>query len=151
MAELLPHRLQFSLWCILAAPLFLGTDVRNMSAATAATIGKAEAIAIDQDPLGVQGMAYTPSTTPSANVTFYYKPLAPVGGAQSVAIAVLNRGTEGAPGQNVSFADLGFSSAQRVVMRDIWAGSTSAPCQGSFVTRTIDSHETLLLKFTPVV
>lgn len=48
-------RSQFSLWCILGAPLFLGTDVRNMTAETAATVGNAEAIAIDQDPLGVQG------------------------------------------------------------------------------------------------
>lgn len=40
--------------CILGAPLFLGTDVRNMTAMTAATVGNLEAIAIDQDPLGVQ-------------------------------------------------------------------------------------------------
>ena len=41
-------RTQFSLWCILGAPLFLGTDVRNMTAATAATVGNVEAIAINQ-------------------------------------------------------------------------------------------------------
>ena len=41
-------RTQFSLWCILAAPLFLGTDVRNMSQFTAETIGNREAIAINQ-------------------------------------------------------------------------------------------------------
>lgn len=50
-------RTQFSLWCILGAPLFLGTDVRNMSTYTLATIGNKEAVAINQDPLGVQGYA----------------------------------------------------------------------------------------------
>ena len=52
-------RTQFSLWCILAAPLMLGTDVRHASAATLATIGNAEAIAINQDALGVQGFDAT--------------------------------------------------------------------------------------------
>lgn len=41
-------RTQFTLWCILGAPLFLGTDVRNMSQYTADTIGNREAIAINQ-------------------------------------------------------------------------------------------------------
>ena len=142
-----PH----SLWCILAAPLILGTDVRSASAYTLATIGNEEAIAIDQDPLGVQGMAFTPAVSPpAANVSYYYKPLLPQGGAQSIALAVLNRGDEALPGQNFSLADLGFAVTQRVAVRDIWAATTSAPVQGSFVTRPIDSHEALLLKLTPV-
>jgi alpha-galactosidase len=144
-------RSQFSLWCVLSAPLLLGTDVRSASAFTMATIGNVEAIAIDQDPLGVQGMEFTLSASqPPANVSFYYKPLLPQAGAQSVALAVLNRGNVALPGVNISFEDLGFAFSQRVVVRDIWAQTTSALLQGSFVTRPIDSHETLLLKLTPV-
>ena len=144
-------RSQFSLWCVLSAPLLLGTDVRSASAFTMATIGNVEAIAIDQDPLGVQGMEFTLSASqPPANVSFYYKPLLPQAGAQSVALAVLNRGNVALPGVNISFEDLGFALSQRVVVRDIWAQTTSALLQGSFVTRPIDSHETLLLKLTPV-
>jgi alpha-galactosidase len=63
-------RTQFSLWCILGAPLFLGTDVRNMSAFTAATVGNLEAIAINQGA-SMQGWEITlgsggaaPSPTP---------------------------------------------------------------------------------------
>ena len=129
----------------------LGTDVRSASAYTLATIGNVEAIAIDQDALGFQGKEYVPSSSPPANVTYYYKPLAPAAGAQSIAIAVLNRGPVVLVGQNVSFVDLGFPAAQRVIVRDIWAGTTSAPMQGSFITRAIDTHETLLFKLTPVV
>lgn len=145
-------RSQFSLWSILAAPLLLGTDVRSASAYTLATLGNEEAIAIDQDPLGIQGMAFTPAVNPPpANVSYFYKPLLPQAGAQSIALAVLNRGDAALPGQTFSFADLGFPLAQRIVVRDIWAATTSAPLQGSFVTRPIDSHEVLLLKLTPVV
>jgi hypothetical protein len=97
-------------------------------------------------------MAFTPAVfPPPANVSYYYKPLLPQGGAQSIALAVLNRGDAALTGQSFSFADLGFPLAQRIVVRDIWATTTSAPLQGSFVTRPIDSHEVLLLKLTPVV
>ncbi len=67
-----------------------------------------------------------------------------------MALAVLNRGSAGVPGQNVSLADLGFAPAQRVVVRDVWAGTTSGAVAGAFVTRAIDTHETLLLKITPL-
>lgn len=47
-------RTQFSLWCLLGAPLFLGTDVRNMTAYTHATVGNLEAIGINQES-SIQG------------------------------------------------------------------------------------------------
>ena len=64
-AEYVTH---FSLWAISKAPLLIGCDVRNMSAATLATLTNAEVIAVNQDPLGVQGkkVAFQPSQT---NVT----------------------------------------------------------------------------------
>ncbi len=49
------YRAQFSLWCILAAPLIAGCDVRRLDAETLALLTHPEAIAIDQDPLGKQG------------------------------------------------------------------------------------------------
>ena len=276
-------RSQFSLWCILAAPLFLGTDVRVATPFTLATIGNVEAIAIDQDALGIQGFAVgsggAPAPTPYnggllANLTPCASPpppggawtldgegrlhngapgvgcvtvfecntapgspiglwgdcepnqcgnqlwtlradgalvsreqgagatscltagspdttltLAPcatplgpwqawalgAGGALSLprapsapclavpappavslyakplmggdlGLAVLNRGEAGVGGQVVDLGALGFAPAQRVTVRDIWEGTTSAPVQGSFTTRAVGSHETLLLR-----
>jgi hypothetical protein len=59
-AEYVTH---FSLWAISKAPLLIGCDVRNMSAATLATLTNPEVIAVNQDPLGVQGkkVAFQPS------------------------------------------------------------------------------------------
>lgn len=45
----------FSLWCILAAPLMLGNDIRVMSDEVLSIITNKEAIAVNQDPLGRQG------------------------------------------------------------------------------------------------
>ena len=44
----------FSLWCMLASPLMLGNDPREMSAATRYILTAPELLAISQDPHGVQ-------------------------------------------------------------------------------------------------
>lgn len=48
-------RAHFTMWCMMASPLILGNDLRNMNDATRAIIMNREMIAVDQDPLGVQG------------------------------------------------------------------------------------------------
>jgi alpha-galactosidase len=47
-------RSHFSLWCMMAAPLVTGTDVRspNLDATTKSILTNADAIAVDQDTLG---------------------------------------------------------------------------------------------------
>lgn len=51
-------RAHFSLWCILAAPLMAGNDVRKMTDQVRDILTNKEAIAIDQDPLGKQGYQF---------------------------------------------------------------------------------------------
>lgn len=48
-------RAHFSFWCLLAAPLMAGNDLRSMSADTRDILTNREVIAIDQDPLGIEG------------------------------------------------------------------------------------------------
>ncbi|GIL89215.1 hypothetical protein Vretimale_18589 [Volvox reticuliferus] len=49
------QRTHFSFWCIMAAPLILGNDPRNMSKATLQILLAREVLAVNQDPLGAQG------------------------------------------------------------------------------------------------
>jgi alpha-galactosidase len=51
----LEYRSHFGLWSIMAAPLLIGADLRKVSPQTFDIIGNREVIAVDQDPLGVQG------------------------------------------------------------------------------------------------
>ncbi len=51
-------RAHFSLWCMLAAPLIAGNDVRKMSKATRRILANREMIAIDQDKAGIEGFKY---------------------------------------------------------------------------------------------
>ncbi len=45
----------FCLWAISKAPLLIGGEIRHMNNATLATLSNPEVIAVNQDPLGVQG------------------------------------------------------------------------------------------------
>lgn len=56
--SLAESRAHFSLWCILAAPLMAGNDVRKMSDEVRDILTNKEVIAIDQDPLGKQGYQF---------------------------------------------------------------------------------------------
>ncbi len=49
------YKAHFSLWAMMAAPLMAGNDVRQMTAETKEILLNREVIAVDQDPLGVQG------------------------------------------------------------------------------------------------
>lgn len=49
------YQSQMSLWSLMAAPLMISNDVRNMDAATRAILTNKDILAIDQDPLGKQG------------------------------------------------------------------------------------------------
>jgi alpha-galactosidase len=51
-------RAHFSMWAMLAAPLIAGNDLRSMSAQTKDILTNKEIIAINQDPLGIQGFKY---------------------------------------------------------------------------------------------
>lgn len=65
-------RAHFSMWCMLSAPLILGNDLRSMNVATEEIIKNAEAIAIDQDSLGITALRVEQKDS----VDVWLKPLA---------------------------------------------------------------------------
>lgn len=48
-------RAHFSLWCMMASPLIAGNDLRSMTKETIEILTNKEVIAVNQDPLGIQG------------------------------------------------------------------------------------------------
>lgn len=65
-------RAHFTMWCMMASPLILGNDLRNMNEATKKIILNKEMIAVDQDTLGVQGLHFCDKK----GLAFWFKPLA---------------------------------------------------------------------------
>ncbi len=79
------YRAHFSMWCMLAAPLMAGNDVRKMTPEIKKILLNKEVIAVDQDPLGKQGI----KLTDIGDYEIWAKELS--GG--ELAVALLNRGT----------------------------------------------------------
>ena len=80
------NRAHFTLWCMMAAPLILGNDLTTMTQETLDIILNKDVIAIDQDPLGVQGLRLRRD----GDVEYWFKPLE--GG--DWAFCAFNRGKE---------------------------------------------------------
>ena len=79
-------RSHFSLWCMLAAPLISGNDLRAMNPETKEILTNTEVIGIDQDSLGVQGYRFDSKDS----VEVWVKPLV----KGDWAVAFLNRSTQ---------------------------------------------------------
>jgi alpha-galactosidase len=76
---------QMTMWAVLAAPLILGSDPRELSPATIKMLTNPEVIGVDQDHLGIQGTR----VREQGPAQIWVKPL--TGGAR--AVALLNRGS----------------------------------------------------------
>jgi len=119
------YRSHFALWCMMAAPLLVGCDVRRMSEETREILGNRRLIAIDQDPLGSAARL----VERAGSLHTLARPLADGG----LAVAVFN---EGEQAQEVSvrwrhLADV-VGVAEPVagsVVEDCWSGTT-APVRG---------------------
>jgi alpha-galactosidase len=132
-------RAHFSLWCIIAAPLIAGNDVRHMSKEVHAILTDKEVIAIDQDPLGKQGWRFRAET----GREIWVRELS--GG--DWAVCVLNTGPTAA---DLTTDWPAMSILQREYnVRDVWAkkdlGTTKAPR-----TDRVESHDVMLFRLTPV-
>ena len=79
-------RAHFTMWSMLAAPLILGNDIRNMTQETKDILMNAEVIAVNQDKLGIQGFRHLKED----GLEVWFKPLAD----GDWAFTILNRTTE---------------------------------------------------------
>jgi alpha-galactosidase len=130
------YQSHFSLWAIMAAPLIAGNDLSKMSAATKDTLTNADVIAVDQDPLGVQGKPISTSTT----LEVWSKKLS---GTQTYAVVLFNR-TAASADIAVTWSSLGMTSTSATV-RDLWS-HTDLGSTATQYTATVPSHGVVMLK-----
>lgn len=145
-------RAHFSMWCMFSAPLILGNDLRQMSDATLAIVSNADAIAIDQDPLGVQALRHSAD----GDLEFWFKPLA----NGDWALCILNRGREtraytldwphfDLKDEEVSGRSTDFSSV-RYTVRDLWEKERKPVTTKKPLTVTVPGHDAKLYRLTPI-
>ncbi len=107
-------RTHFSMWCMLAAPLMMGNDLRKMNDTTLKTLTNKDAIAIDQDKLGIQALRYSKN----GKLETWFKPLEDGGWA----VCFLNRGETI---QQVSFDWKNENVTDDISNRTLSAGATN--------------------------
>jgi len=126
---------QFTMWALLTAPMMLSVDPAVLSPLTLKMITNREAIAINQDPSGVQGV----KVGSSGGAEIWVKPLA----NGQKAVALLNRRTSPATA-SFNAATVGLPSARRLGVRDIWAGRSTLVT--SAMTVRVPAHGAVLLR-----
>ncbi len=143
-------RAHFALWCIQAAPLIAGNDLRDMSPEVRDILTNKELIAIDQDPLGIQGFKYLVKD----NWEVWAKPL----NKGDLALCFLNRTLEPVkvdldwkkyPVKDDEFHYYYLFNENEYKIRDLWLkkeiGTTAKP----FSTQ-IGAHDVIVLRLSPV-
>jgi alpha-galactosidase len=133
-------RAHFSLWCMLAAPLIAGNDVRRMTPEVRAILTNKDVIAIDQDPLGREGFRYKADQ----GIETWAKELS----HGEWAVCVLNTASTPA-GVTVDWGSLTFLTNAYYRVADAWTGkpigrNSSEPWSGP-----VESHDVALFRLKP--
>jgi alpha-galactosidase len=133
------YRAHFSLWCLLSAPLMAGNDLRSMPAEIKEILTNREVIALDQDPLGLQGRR----VKREGDREVWAKQLADGGRA----VVLFNRGPKTAE-LSVSWSDIGYPSHLSADVRDLWAGKDLGKLIGRF-SAEVPSHGVTMVTIRP--
>jgi alpha-galactosidase len=129
-------RAHFSFWCLLAAPLMAGNDLRSMTPEIKAILTNRDAIAIDQDPLGEQGRRIRKD----GGLEVWARRLA----NGDRAVILFNRG-QAAAEMAVSWQEIGLPYDAAVRVRDVWTKKEAAGVKGRFVA-TVGPHEVVMIR-----
>ena len=138
------YRSHFSLWCLLAAPLMIGCDVRTMHQVTRDILLNREAIMVNQDLLGRQGYHVGTVFHSRQAADVWAKPLAD----GSVAVGLFNLGEREQRRVTVAWESIGLHDRRPCNVRDLWAGEDLGVFRGDFST-LVGSHDVALVRLTP--
>jgi alpha-galactosidase len=136
------NRAFFSLWCMMAAPLMAGNDLRNMSESTIRILTNPEVIAVNQDPLGVQGHVIRREGEVSI---WAGKPL--FDGGQ--AVLFFNQGAA-AKVVALNLSELGIDPKTPLYIRNLWLHATSSPSAspGAIISVIVPPHDVRMYRIS---
>jgi alpha-galactosidase len=131
------YRSHMSLWCLLAAPLMVGCDIRTMNPVTRDILMNREIIALDQDVLGKQG--YRACRVGRSEV--WKKTLV----NKALGVGIFNRG-DTPQTVTVHWSDLEISGHYQI--RDLWEHLDTGESDSSYTTE-VEPHGCKVLRLSP--
>ena len=132
-------RAHFSLWCILAAPLMAGNDIRHMSEPIKNILTNKEVIAVDQDSLGKQGR----KVKDLGDLEVWAKELKD----GSRAVVLFNRSKQPAK-ISVTWQEIGLNKSATARVRDLWRKKELGQFKNGFAA-TVPSHDVVMIRVWP--
>ena len=129
------NKAHFSLWCILAAPLMLGNDLRAMTPETLAILTNKNVIAVNQDPLGRQGR----KVRDDGDFEVWSKELHD----GTRAVILFNRSKQDA-GMRFEWAEIGIPQRLEMTVTNLWDTTKSAKYRGSF-SSVVPAHAVVMV------
>ncbi|XP_042405073.1 alpha-galactosidase-like [Zingiber officinale] len=133
----------FSLWALAKAPLIIGCDVRTLTKEIKDIIGNEEVIAVNQDPLGVQGK----KVMKDGNLEVWAGPLCP----GSKVVILLNRDSQESSSITATWEDVGLPRHTSVEVRDLWKHETLKGNSTGSLTATVGPHSCKMFILKPLV
>jgi alpha-galactosidase len=133
------YRAHLGFWCLLASPLMAGNDIRSMTPETRDILTNKEVIAIDQDPLGIQGR----KIRDDGDLEVWARRLS--GGAYA---AILFNRSSAEQTIAVSWQEIGLPYDAEPMVRDLWKKADLGKVKGTFTAR-VPSHEIVMIRVTP--
>jgi alpha-galactosidase len=130
---------QFSMWAMVAAPLILGSDPRQLSPTSINMLKNSGVIAIDQDSLGAQGY---PLQT-SGNGQVWVKPLA----NGDRAVALFNRGSDSNLQISTNITAVGLPQGA-YQLTNLWTNQTTTTSDA--ISADVDPESVVLYRVTAV-
>jgi alpha-galactosidase len=136
----------------MAAPLLIGSNIRNLSAWDLETYTNIEVIHVDQDPLGVQGsrIAGGPLKSKQSTTNVWGRPLRD----KSYALVFLNNGNAAADiaCDQWCFKALNVPAGLVFNVRDLWQHKQigSATSNGYVAKQVPPNGGSVMLQFSPV-
>lgn len=144
------QRAQLSLWAVLASPLIISFDVRNVSADCLSLVTNARALAVHQDAAGRPGRRVRNifgASEPAVEAQVWGRPLANGG----VAVVFFNRG-EATRIMTATFAELGLPpTVAKVTVADVWSGTVTQGVASPIMAHAVEAHGVTFVTLTPEI
>lgn len=113
-------KVQFGMWAILAAPLFMSNDLRTISDEAKSILQNKYVIAINQDAAGIQGKRYINS---NSKIQGWSRPLE----RGQFAVAILSTRTDGFPHKfTFTLSQLNITTSSHYMLYDVYDGKPAA-------------------------
>jgi alpha-galactosidase len=133
------YQSQFSLWAEMAAPLIAGNDITRMSPITQGMLTNQAVIAVDQDPLGLQGYSV-------ANGEGHWVLTRPLENGDR-AVVLFNQ-TDQLASISTTVSQVGLAGGPEYMLIDLWSGATTPT--GDAIAAIVPAHGVVMYRISTI-